>query len=224
MRVDAINPHRYRAPGMSRIQPLNTLETVTRDMVRRVKPAARLLPLLLLAATACAARTSTFEIVDYREPGEVRRFHETFDESFYAIDGQGNVDIVLIRSKPSRSIPPHTVTQVIHIRTVWRSIPGATVAHATQINGKINYHIVSGSRGATFEGAGSVFYKLNRQADRLTGRLDLAILRPKHRLAAGSALFKRAELTGKFHARLNPRRTIRIINEMACKFGRSSEQ
>ncbi len=215
-----MNPHRYRAPGMSRSPPLNTLETVTREMIRRVKAAARLLLLLVLAATGCSARTSTFEIVDYRGPGEVRRFHETFDEAYYSLDGQGNVDIVLLRSTPSRSIPPHNVTQVIHIRTVWRSIPGATVAHATQINGRINYHIVSGSRGATFEGAGSVFYKLNRRADMLTGTLDLSVLRPKRRLAAGSALFKRAELTGKFHARHDPRRTIRIINEMACMFGR----
>ena len=193
-------------------------------MIRRVKPTACLLPILIFAVTGCSARPSTFEIVDYREPGEVRRFHETFDEAYYALDGQGNVDVVLLRSTPGRSIAAHTVTQVIHIRTVWRSIPGTTVAHATQINGKVNYHIVSGSRGATFEGAGSVFFKLNRQRGILTGTLDLAFLRPKRRFAAGSALFKRAELTGEFHARHNPRRAIRIINEMACLFGRLPEQ
>jgi hypothetical protein len=177
------------------------------------------LGLLATAGTGCSVRTSTFEIVDYREPGEAKRYRETFDEAYYTLDEHGNVDIVLRRLSPRETEPGQGITQVIHIRSVWRSIPGDTVAHRTQINATVSYHILSGRVGATFEGAGSVFFTDNRRTDRLVGTLDLATLRPKRRLVAGSPLFRRAELAGEFCAARNPRRVVRIINEMNRRFG-----
>ncbi|MGB2987339.1 MAG: hypothetical protein WBE26_15850 [Phycisphaerae bacterium] len=173
----------------------------------------------LFVATGCSVRASTFEIVDYREPGKAKRYRETFDEGYYDLDEHGNVDVVLRRAAPGESDPKQTITQTIHIRSVWRSIPGETVAHRTQLNGTVSYHIVAGRIGATFDGAGSVFFNLNYRKDSLTGTLDLAVLRPKRQLATGSSLFKRAELKGEFHATRDPRRVVRIINEMDRLFG-----
>lgn len=174
---------------------------------------------LVLTTCGCSVHPSVFEIVDYREPGEARRYVETFTEAYYDIDEHGNVDIVLRRSSPDDSRSRQTLAQVIHIRSFWRPIPGATVAHRTQINGTVVYHIVAGRFGATFEGAGSVFFKETRRGDTLSGSLDLALLRPKRQLAFGGGLFKRAELRGAFQAKRDPRRVVRIINELNRLFG-----
>ena len=205
MHVDEPNRPRYRSPGVS-----YTIRTGT---------AFTIFSALLLAATGCPARTSTFQIVDYREPGETKRYRETFDEGYYDVDGHGNVSIVLRRSASGETGPELTATQVVHIRSLWRPIPGRTTAHRTQINGTVSYLIVSGQTGATFEGAGSVFFKENRKRDKLTGTLDLALLQPKRSFGTGSPLFKRAELKGKFRATRDPARVVRIVNEMNQLFG-----
>jgi len=105
------------------------------------------------------------------------------------------------------------------MRTVWRSIPGNTVAERTQINGTISYLMLYGDTGAAFEGAGSIFFTQNRDENVLWGSLEQAILKPTRKLATGSDLFDRAQLSGEFLAEHNPRQVRRIINEMNQRFG-----
>lgn len=175
--------------------------------------------LLLYAVPGCSARISTFQITDYRELGEAKRYRETFDEAYYTLDKDGNLDLVLRRLEPSESDPKHIITQVIHIRSVWRCIPGETVTHRTQINGTVSYHIISGRVGASFDGAGSLFFRRDKRTETVTGTLELASLHPRRGLAGGADLFRQAELSGQFHARRDPRRVVRIINEMNRFFG-----
>ena len=86
------------------------------------------------------------------------------------------------------------------------------MAERTQINATVSYSIVSGQIGAQFEGAGSVFIKENRAGDTLEGALELALLKPKHRLGGGD-IFTLAELSGEFRAIRNRRRVVRIVND-----------
>ena len=177
------------------------------------------LPIFLCLVSGCSTAACRFEIVDHRAGDGDRRYTETFDEAYYDLDGRGNVDIVLRRRQASEAEPADSITQVIHIRSVWRPIPGQTVAGKTQINGCVSYIIVGGRSGATFEGAGSVFFSENEAKGTLTGTLDQASLRPVRRLAGGSSLFERAELSGAFQAHRDKRNTARIINEMNRLFG-----
>lgn len=154
------------------------------------------------------------EIVDHRAPGVTRRYREHFEESYYSFDERGNVEIVLRRSTAGRTDPSGTIQQTVHIRSLWQSIPGQTVAHRTQINATVAYSITSGHISQMFEGAGSVFYTLHRRTGELTGALELVTLRPTSRAADGSSLFKQAELAGTFRATHDPRRVVRIVNEM----------
>jgi hypothetical protein len=169
---------------------------------------------VVAAASGCSAYASTFEIVDYRQAGSAERYRETFDEGYFDIDEHGNVDIVLRRAAPTSDRASQTITQIVHIKSVWRSIPGTTVAHRTQLNGTISYHILSGQTGASFEGAGSIFFDLGMGKDSLSGTLGLAVLHPKRRLAADPLLFRQAELKWHFRASRDPRRVVRIVNEM----------
>jgi len=176
-------------------------------------------PVCLLSLSACSVRESTFDIVDHRRPGVEERYHERFDEAFFDIDPDGNVDVVLQRRSPDEEHPSQMIIQVIHIRSFWRSIPGTTTAHSTQINATIRYHVLAGRLGATFEGTGSVFFYLDREGRTLTGSLDVGLLEPKRRLMTGGDLFDKAELRGRFRAAHNPRKVVQLINEMNRLFG-----
>ena len=170
-------------------------------------------------AAGCARSGSVFEIVDYRPDGPPHRYQEVFSEAFYEFDGTGNVDVVLRRSQPSAERADLEITQIIHLRSVWRPIPGETVADRTQINGTVTYCIISGNLGATFEGAGSIFFTHNERKDLLKGSLDLAMLRPTRQLTSTSDFFDKAELSGRFTARRDGRRVRRIVNDINRRFG-----
>ena len=188
-------------------------------MFRRKRLTGALVLPLIAAASGCAPYASTLEIVDFRTGTDAQRYRETFDEAYFDIDEHGNVDIVLRRAAPTSTPSAQTITQVVHIKSVWRSIPGTTVAHRTQLNSTIRYYILAGRTGAVFEGAGSVFFDLNGSKTSLSGRLGLAGLHPRQRLAADASLFKHAEVAGQFRASRNPRRVVRMVNDMNRLFG-----
>ena len=172
----------------------------------------------VLAAGGCAQRpvVSVIRLVDHREPGSTERLRESFQEAWYNLDRHGNVDLVLRRS--SRPGVENALTQLVHIRSVWRPIPGRTVTHRTQINGTITYYLVSGRTGTAYDGAGSVFFK-EKRGGRLIGAIELAKLRPTRHLASSSPPFARAEISGEFVAVHDPRRVIQLVNEMNRLFG-----
>ena len=174
---------------------------------------------VLFATVGCSVRPTTFAIVDYSQSGRAKRYVETFDEAYYDVTAQGDVDIVVHRSASGTTNSDQPVTQIIHIKSFWRPIPGMTVAHSTQINATVTYSIVSGSFGTVLEGAGALFFKEDRRKRRLTGTLESATLRPARRAAAGEPLFKRAELTGTFNARRDPRRVAHLIQETKAPLG-----
>ncbi|MFQ5464013.1 MAG: hypothetical protein ACE5E5_15485 [Phycisphaerae bacterium] len=167
----------------------------------------------------CSVKVSHFEIVDHRSDGGERKYHETFPDACYTIWPDGNTDIVLSRTQPSQADPSRNIRQIIHLRTIWRSIPGTTVAEKSQINARVSYMIVMDNTGATFEGAGSVFFKEDKKKHVIQGSLELALLRPTRRLPGGGAFFEHAEIQGVFKAVRDRRRLVRTINNMDRLFG-----
>jgi len=173
---------------------------------------------IMLVCAGCSAPATTFEIVNYREPGRVERLHEVFDEAFYDVDEGGNVDIILRRETADRNDPSAKIVQIVHLKTFWRSIAGRTVAHRTQLNGTVHYCIWSGELVATFEGVGSLFCDIDKRSNDLSGALELARLKPARQDTQGEPLFERAELSGTFSAKRDSRRVVGAINEIARAF------
>ncbi|MEK7730720.1 MAG: hypothetical protein AAB363_02575, partial [Planctomycetota bacterium] len=222
--IDDPRPHRYPSFGVVDSFPEKSAGGMAKRSAAMLGPSAlplvHLLCLLVLAMPlGCSVHPAAFEIVDYRDPGDAKRYRETFDEAYYDLDNQGNVNIVLRRSSGRSGAGESDVTQIVRIRSVWRPVPGKTGSHATQINATVSYYIVGGRIGDTFEGAGSVFFTQNRGKDTLSGSLDRAVLRPKRQLSPGEPLFARAELSGEFRAARDRRQVVRIMNEADRLFG-----
>lgn len=173
-----------------------------------------------MCVAGCArSKGNVFEVIDYREAGEVSRFRETFADGYFDVGPTGNYEIVLVREQFDANDPAANITQMIHLRTFWRSIPGTTVADSTQINGSISYFIVSGELGQSYEGAGSIFVTENRDGDEIKGTLDLARLKPVRQLAASADLFDRVRISGRFKATRNRKRTQQLVRDMNRRFG-----
>jgi hypothetical protein len=228
--IDDPRPHRYRAFGVVDSFPEKSAGGMVKRSAAMPSPSAlpigtrahwlqALFSLVLVLPLGCSLRPAAFEIVDYRDPGDAKRYRETFDEAYYDLDNQGNVNIVLRRSGGRPGAGESDVTQIVRIRSVWRPVPGKTGSHGTQINATVSYYIVGGRIGDTFEGAGSVFFTQNRGQDTLSGTLDRAVLRPKRQLAPGEPLLARAELSGEFRAARDRRQVVRITNEADRLFG-----
>ena len=179
---------------------------------------ARVFVVGFAASTGCSLAPSAFEIVDHRTSGETKRYRETFNESYYDIDKSRNLTLILRRGQAARGDVPE-LSQVMIVRGVWRCIPGKTIAQDTQINGTVTYALMGGRSGTTFEGAGSLFFSEDRSGEELTGSLDLATLRPRRRIGGDEAIFDRAELSGQFHAKRDPRQVCRIVNDLERRFG-----
>ena len=178
---------------------------------------------IIIAQAGCAPTVSQFFVKDYRAGGESKAYTETFDEAYYRKLADGNVEIMLRRTARGIDHPAETITQVIHLRSLWRSIPGTTVAESSQINAAVCYMIEVGGSAATFEGTGSLFFNESKNGQTITGSLDYALLKPTRRIGHGPDVFTRAELRGTFTAHNDPRRTIRGINQIARTFAQSAD-
>jgi hypothetical protein len=111
------------------------------------------------------------------------------------------------------------LTQIVHVQSVWRSIPGQTIAHDDQINATVNYAIQAAATGHTFEGAGSVFYKFRKEKDVLTGQLGRAVLKPVRQVSPTRPLFSRTEISGNFRAIRDGHQVVLIKNDLRRIFG-----
>ena len=165
----------------------------------------------------CAWPGSGFTIIDHRADGGTGHYQEQFTEGYYAVDGAGNVDIVLRRHEPSQVAPREFVTQVLHIRSMWKPLPGWTTAEASQVNAVVAYAVLSGAEGGLFEGAGAAFFVADDGSD-MTGKLERAWVKPVGTLRGSPPLFHRAELQGSFDAKHDPRQVARIVHDMQRMF------
>jgi hypothetical protein len=179
---------------------------------------AALLPLSLLIS-GCGDKVTRFEIANHRAVGDTEYFHEQFDECYYAIAPNGNVDLIARRHLPAVGEANEALTQIVHVRTVYRAIPGTTHVSSSMINGVVSYVILSSRGGACFEGAGFLLCEENRAKRSLTGELERATLHPSRRVGSVGSIFDRAVLRGEFFATRDERKVVAILNEIERVFG-----
>lgn len=163
---------------------------------------------------ACRSNVTRFEVIDYSPEADPVHYFQEFDECYYRVDGEGNIDIVARRrGGPTNRVDDRPV-QVVHMRTIYQSVPGQTPVERTMTNATVSYIIMDHGAGVSFDGAGFLLCTIHRNGRELTATLEESTLRPMRRLGAGAPqIFERPRVTGRIYARLDPRRTLRILNE-----------
>jgi hypothetical protein len=172
---------------------------------------------MLGATTGCTSPGATVRLLDYRGSGPAQPYAESFPEAYYALDAEGNVDVIL-RRVAAGSDGEGEVVQVLHLRSFWRSIPGRTVADTTQINAAVRYEIVMAGEVLRLEGAGSAFYSESREGAELVGEVEEAFLKASGQAEGVELPFGRVKLSAQFRAQCDPRRVRRWVNELDRSF------
>lgn len=213
--VDLLAPAEYVSGGVK-----VTHDSIRGRCSRRAAAAGPALLAILLASALCGCtkRPTQFAVTNYSPDSRPERFHEVFDECYYALDPSGNVDVVARRVQELEG-GGESITQVVHLRTMYLAIPGSTHVERSMINTTVNYAILSDSGGACFEGAGLVVCRENNRARALTGQLESGRISPVRRVGASAEIFDRALIEGRFNAKHDRRAVVRILNELNRVFG-----
>jgi len=199
---------RHAWPGPEFRYPTSLAYNVT---FRFFRIALQVLPGLL---TGCVAPGNAVEVHDRGASNVEVRYAEAFEEGYFHTDADGTVDIVLRDRAPSRLHPNDDIRQLLHIRTLWRSIPGDTIAESAQVNARVSYVLRGREMKECYTGGGSVFFKKHRRGSVLRGSLDRALLRPIGPVTGNEPLFVAPTLRGSFRVVRDARRTTEIINEI----------
>lgn len=166
----------------------------------------------VLLFSGCATDSAHIQIVERPNTLETRRYQETFDEAYYDLSPSGVLRLVLRKRQPA-TLEGDELTQTIVVESVWRCVPGVTVANRTQINGTVTYGLSGQRIVQTLTGAGSIFYYENDAGDRLTGTLAHVTLESDSD-DVGEGFLQRIELNGDFSASRDPRQALHLANEI----------
>ena len=169
--------------------------------------------------TGCAPRTNLFEVVNYRDSGETERFQQPFDACYYTVHADGNLEIVARRHSRALGEQREDVTQVIHIRTLFRAVPGRTHVERSMINASVTYAIIGGAGGACYEGGGFLTGAEKEGDTVLIGELEDSKLHPGRSVGDVPSVFDRAVLVGEFTAKRDRGKVISMLNELDRLFG-----
>jgi hypothetical protein len=168
--------------------------------------------LAAMGIPGCATDSAHIQITERPSTFETRRYQETFDEAYYDLGPSGNLRLVLRKRQPA-SLEGDELTQTIVVESVWRSLPGVTVADRSQINGTVTYGLAGQRIVQNLTGAGSVFFYENDAGNRATGTLAHVMLESKS-ADLGDGFLQRIELCGDFSASRNPHQALHIANEI----------
>ena len=173
----------------------------------------------LVSAWGCASRETRFQVTNFDLQQGTQRFFERFDECYYSVDPSGNIDVIARRHSESDDAGVGDITQVVHLRTVYRSAPGSMASDRTMINTTVTYAILGPDGGSCYEGAGFMYVRENTRTGALRGQLELSTVAPHRQVGDPAIIFEHAELTGQFVARKDRRRVVRMCNELRRVFG-----
>lgn len=174
---------------------------------------------LAILLTGCTSRTNQLEIRSFRSSPDPSDLFERFDEACFSHDALGNLDLVFRSVRPSRQDPSQLIRQVVHVSTFWKPIPGTTFVESTQCNATFCYMIGTGPVCISYDGAGFVTFKLKWFKRRLSGKIESGELAPLRRVGKPKDLLGQARITGKFLARRDKTKVLRILGELRRELG-----
>lgn len=116
----------------------------------------------------------------------------------------------VVANQPAEATPSAVpeevyIAQFVLIDLLWRAEPGTTFADSTQTNAGITYCLVRGPDTVRYDGAGFVYFQLDRDGRTMTGRVESATLYPSKATSDSIDVLGPCRVTAEFVAHKNAR-------------------
>lgn len=105
------------------------------------------------------------------------------------------------------------IAQFVLIDLLWNPEPGTTYVESTQTNAGLTYSLVRGRDTVRYDGAGFVYFRLDRDGRTMTGRIESATLYPSKATSESVDILGPCRVTAEFVAR----QSARGVNEVQRK-------
>jgi hypothetical protein len=177
---------------------------------------------LLAALAGCSSQATRLILTTYDETGREQHHYADFNRVAFLVNPSGLLELGMRVEQPSKTDPTQMITQLIHIKEVWKPQPGRTAVESSQINVELRYAILTPPTGVRYDGAGFVFAKIAKDAKTVTGEIESGRLAPAYRMANAALPFGPARFTGTFKAVNNPGEVIEIARRLDLLFSKQA--
>lgn len=123
-----------------------------------------------------------------------------------ALDASASPDIVANQSATVDVVPEEVyIAQFVLIDLLWHPEPGTTFVESTQTNAGLTYCLVRGPDTVRYDGAGFVYFRLDRDGKTMTGSIESATLYPSKATSESIDVLGPCRVTAEFVAHQSPR-------------------
>lgn len=180
------------------------------------------LVMLLAGLAGCSSEATRLHLTTYDETGREQHHYADFSRVAFLVNPSGLLELGMRVEQPSKMDPTQTITQLIHLKEVWKPLPGRTAVEKTQINVQVQYAILTPPTGVRYDGAGFVFAKIAKDAKTVTGQIESGRLSPSYLMANAAMPFGPARFTGTFRAVNNPGEVMEISRQLDLLFSKTA--
>jgi hypothetical protein len=180
--------------------------------------------ILLAGLAGCSSQSTRLHLTTYDETGREQHHYADFNRVAFLVNPSGLLELGMRVEQPSKTDPTQTITQLVHIKEVWKPQPGRTAVEKTQVNVQVRYAILTPPTGVRYDGAGFVFSKSKEGSKNIAGEIESGRLAPTYQMADAAIPFGPARISGPFRAVNNPAEVIEIARQMDLLFSKQARQ
>ncbi|HPD30841.1 MAG TPA: hypothetical protein PLL20_12655 [Phycisphaerae bacterium] len=179
---------------------------------------------LLAGLAGCSSQSTRIHLTTYDETGREQHHYADFNRVAFLINPSGLLELGMRVEQPSKLDPTQTITQLVHIKEVWKPVPGRTAVERTQINVQVRYGILTPPTGVRYDGAGFLYARFKEGSTTISGEIESGRLAPSYRMADAMLPFGVARISGPFRAVKNPGEVIEIARQLDLLFSKQTER
>ncbi len=132
-------------------------------------------------------------------------------------DDASTTDIVANQPATADLVPEEVyIAQFVLIDLLWHPEPGTTYVESTQTNAGLTYCLVRGGETVRYEGAGFVYFRLGRDGNSMTGRIESATLYPSAASSDSIDVLGPCRVTADFAAMQSGRRVADVQRRLGA--------
>jgi hypothetical protein len=179
---------------------------------------------VLLVLAGCQIPSTRIQLTTYDETGKEQHHYADFKRVAFMITPDGLLELAMRSEQPSSLDPTQTITQLVHMKQVWRPQPGRTAVQSTQIDAVVRYAILTPPTGVRYDGSAFVFSMIKKDANTITGQIESGRLGLAYLMGDAAPPFGPARLVGPFRAARNEAEVMEISRQLDLLFSKPARR